>query len=277
MSQFLGFDHIDCRVTSLAAIEPFYDAVMPQLGLPRKRYCYVDDAGEWHEPSVRHAYNAVEYYEESKARQRRFVPRPDRTGRSRAGMDADRLPGRHREAAGARSSRSLDCLGWRRVLIRASGLQIERHGKIDPMKVAKLISTAALIAAFALPMAAAAQQYPQGPMQVQGQQQNSKGPQRMYKRWTRLLSGINLSSQQQQQIQSALDQFAQQHPAGSPRDPQATRSLREQIFGLLTPAQQTALRQQIQTLKIQRQQKRLQRLEQQQQQGATQGQVPPAR
>ena len=34
MSAFAGFDHIDCRVRSLAAVEKsFYDALMPELGL----------------------------------------------------------------------------------------------------------------------------------------------------------------------------------------------------------------------------------------------------
>jgi len=50
-------------VKSLAAVEPFYDALMPELGLPRKRYAFVDDGGEWHEVSSDRRYNAVEYYE----------------------------------------------------------------------------------------------------------------------------------------------------------------------------------------------------------------------
>jgi catechol 2,3-dioxygenase-like lactoylglutathione lyase family enzyme len=61
--QFEGFDHIDCRVRSLAAVESFYDALMPELGLPHKRFAFVDGDGEWHEISSEHGYNAVEYYE----------------------------------------------------------------------------------------------------------------------------------------------------------------------------------------------------------------------
>lgn len=64
---FEGFDHIDCRVRSLAAVESFYDALMPELGLPHKRYSYVDDAGEWHEISGAHAHNTVEYFERTQA------------------------------------------------------------------------------------------------------------------------------------------------------------------------------------------------------------------
>lgn len=61
--RFEGFDHIDCRVRSLAAVESFYDALMPELGLGHKRFSYVDADGEWHEISAEHGYNTVEYFE----------------------------------------------------------------------------------------------------------------------------------------------------------------------------------------------------------------------
>jgi hypothetical protein len=63
LHSFAGFDHIDCRVRSLAAVEPFYDAFMPEVGLPHKRFAFVDGDGEWHEISREHGYNAIEYYE----------------------------------------------------------------------------------------------------------------------------------------------------------------------------------------------------------------------
>ncbi len=63
MAAFLGFDHIDTRVRSLKAVEAFYDRLMPELGLPRKRTAHVDERGDWHEPSLDSPYNAVEYYE----------------------------------------------------------------------------------------------------------------------------------------------------------------------------------------------------------------------
>ncbi len=66
MSEFRGFDHVDCRVRSLALVELFYDALMPELGLPQKRYCYVDVSGDWHEASVNDRYNAIEFYERSR-------------------------------------------------------------------------------------------------------------------------------------------------------------------------------------------------------------------
>jgi catechol 2,3-dioxygenase-like lactoylglutathione lyase family enzyme len=66
VTAFAGFDHVDCRVRSLAAVEPFYDALLPALGLTRKRYSYVDAAGEWHDASSDRRYNTVEYYEEDR-------------------------------------------------------------------------------------------------------------------------------------------------------------------------------------------------------------------
>lgn len=69
--EFLGFDHVDCRVRSLAAVESFYDDLMPVLGLTEKRYAYIDGEGEWHREFDN--YNAVEYYEpEHPTKPRRF-------------------------------------------------------------------------------------------------------------------------------------------------------------------------------------------------------------
>jgi len=63
MPKFLGFDHIDARVPSLIAVEPFYDAFFPLLGLTRKGQAHVDAAGDWHEPGPGKPANASEYYE----------------------------------------------------------------------------------------------------------------------------------------------------------------------------------------------------------------------
>src|SRR5215470_4328580 len=64
MTQFLGFDHIDTRVRSLSAVEPFYDRLMAQLGMPRKKHSYVDEAGDWHSLDAGQPYNVAEYFEE---------------------------------------------------------------------------------------------------------------------------------------------------------------------------------------------------------------------
>lgn len=81
MAAFAGFDHVDCRVRSLAAVESFYDALMPELGLPHKRFCYVDDAGEWHEVTAEHRYNTIEFYEAAQPNRATFfmgiIERPD--------------------------------------------------------------------------------------------------------------------------------------------------------------------------------------------------------
>jgi hypothetical protein len=63
MPDFLGFDHIDTRVTSVAAVEPFYDQLMPMLGLSRKHYAFVDPQGEWGgvgSPNAEHTLNDLE-------------------------------------------------------------------------------------------------------------------------------------------------------------------------------------------------------------------------
>lgn len=62
---FLGFDHVDTRVASIAAVEPFYDSLMPLLGLPAKRRMLVDHNGNWSAASDQSGYNTVEYYEEA--------------------------------------------------------------------------------------------------------------------------------------------------------------------------------------------------------------------
>ena len=78
---FLGFDHVDMRVRSLALVESFYDALMPLLGLPRKRYVLIQN-GSWLDVERGAAHNAVEYMETSESGERsRFfgVIEDDRT------------------------------------------------------------------------------------------------------------------------------------------------------------------------------------------------------
>ncbi len=71
-SEFFGFDHIDCRVRSLAAVESFYDELLPRLGLTEKRYAYIDSNGGWHREFD--TYNVIEYYEpEHPTKPRRFI------------------------------------------------------------------------------------------------------------------------------------------------------------------------------------------------------------
>lgn len=57
----LGLDHADVRVRSIADVEDFYDAVLPALGLSRKRDAHVGSDGEWYPVDDTHPRNAVEY------------------------------------------------------------------------------------------------------------------------------------------------------------------------------------------------------------------------
>jgi catechol 2,3-dioxygenase-like lactoylglutathione lyase family enzyme len=57
-----GLDHADIRVRSIAAVEAFYDAVLPALGLPVKTPAHVAADGEWHDVSPDRPPNAVEYH-----------------------------------------------------------------------------------------------------------------------------------------------------------------------------------------------------------------------
>ena len=58
----MGFDHIDTRVSSIVAAEPFYDRLMPLLGFTRKKPSFVDLQGNWNAVGPDEPYNTVEYY-----------------------------------------------------------------------------------------------------------------------------------------------------------------------------------------------------------------------
>ena len=60
---FLGVDHIDLRVRSLPLAEPFYDLLLPALGLTRKTHSVVDANGDWSDVADGAAYNVSEYFE----------------------------------------------------------------------------------------------------------------------------------------------------------------------------------------------------------------------
>jgi Spy/CpxP family protein refolding chaperone len=62
------------------------------------------------------------------------------------------------------------------------------------------------------------------------------------------MKGITLSDQQKTQIQQLMEQFRQQHPRGSPRDPQAMKQFHDALFNVLTPQQQTQFKANLQTI-----------------------------
>jgi len=60
---FLGIDHVDLRVRSLAEALPFYERLLPALGLAfGPVYAYVDADNEWHD-AMPERRNAAEWYE----------------------------------------------------------------------------------------------------------------------------------------------------------------------------------------------------------------------
>ncbi len=61
MMRLLGLDHADIRVSSLADVEAFYDALLPALGLLRKVRSHVAADGEWYPADERRPPNAIEY------------------------------------------------------------------------------------------------------------------------------------------------------------------------------------------------------------------------
>jgi hypothetical protein len=71
--EFLGIDHVDLRVPSLALVEPFYEALLPRLGLTRKGYANVAYAGAKWDDGTAENHNAVEFYEEVRGRPARFM------------------------------------------------------------------------------------------------------------------------------------------------------------------------------------------------------------
>lgn len=58
----LGFDHVDTRVRSVKSVEPFYDRLMPALGMTEKTYSFLDAQGNWDKADATR-YNIIEYYE----------------------------------------------------------------------------------------------------------------------------------------------------------------------------------------------------------------------
>jgi len=60
--RLLGLDHADIRVPSIAAVERFYDAVLPALGLSRKTEAHVGGDGEWYDVDAAHVRNTIEYH-----------------------------------------------------------------------------------------------------------------------------------------------------------------------------------------------------------------------
>jgi Spy/CpxP family protein refolding chaperone len=74
-----------------------------------------------------------------------------------------------------------------------------------------------------------------------GQTQQETGSQR-HGGGFRFLKDLNLTQQQQAQIDQIRQQYRQAHPKGSARDPQAMKDMRDKMMAVLTPAQQAQLK-----------------------------------
>jgi hypothetical protein len=129
------------------------------------------------------------------------------------------------------------------------------------------LAAGALAVALAMPLGAYAQQsQPQGV----SAQRTTPSQAKLQHRWMKRLGKLNLSSDQQQRVQSMIDQYSQAHPQGSPRDRNASRDLRRQILSVLNSDQQSQYQAQMRAQHQQTQQHRGQMQQQggyQQQQG----------
>ena len=110
------------------------------------------------------------------------------------------------------------------------------------MKLPHLLLSGVAAAALALPVAVVAQTAPAAPP-AGAQAGEHHGPGMM-----RMMRSLNLTAQQQQQMQSLMQQYRSAHPEGSPPDPAARKQLHEQMMAILTPQQQAQLK----TLEAQR-------------------------
>ncbi len=129
------------------------------------------------------------------------------------------------------------------------------------MKI-NLLAVGAFAAVLALPLGAYAQQ-DQPPAQQAHGRTTTPSQSRIQSHWAKRFNTLNLSGDQQQRIQSLINQYSQAHPEGSPRDRNASRDLRHQIMGVLSDDQRNAYRQQMRAHRAQMRQR---------QQGQMQGQ-----
>jgi hypothetical protein len=142
------------------------------------------------------------------------------------------------------------------------------------MKI-NLLTVGALAVALAAPVGASAQQAQAGQQPGASTRHHHTTPSaaKIQHRWMKRFGHMNLSGDQQQRIQSMVEQYSQGHPAGSPIDRNASKELHRQIMGVLSSDQQNRYQQERQARRAQMQQRQGQ--SQGQGQGANyQGQEP---
>ncbi len=117
----------------------------------------------------------------------------------------------------------------------------------------KLLAVAAFVAMLAAPLGVYAQANQAPGARAYGH--TNPSPAKLQHRWTRRFGRLNLSGDQQQRIQSIINQYSQAHPQGSPRDRGSARELRHQIMGVLSSDQQNQFRQEMQARRAQMRQR----------------------
>jgi len=142
---------------------------------------------------------------------------------------------------------------------------------MDAMKT-NLIAAGAFALALVMPLGAYAQQGPPPASRAHSNTMPSEG--KLQHRWAKRFGNLNLSGDQQQRIQSIIHQYAQSHPEGSPRDPQANRDLRRQIMAQLNTDQQNQYRQERRAMRGQMRQRQGDMQQQGPDQQYQQGQYP---
>ena len=111
------------------------------------------------------------------------------------------------------------------------------------MKLPAIFLTGTLALALGLPIIGSAQQAPaQAPATAPTGEYHHHGG------WMRMMQNLNLTPQQQTQIQQIMQQYRQQHPQGSEPDKASRQALHQQIMNVLTPAQQAQLKQNMQKM-----------------------------
>jgi len=108
-----------------------------------------------------------------------------------------------------------------------------------------LLALGAFAAVLALPLGAYAQQ-DQAPTARAQARTTTPSQAQIQNHWAKRFGHLNLSNDQQQHIQSLINQFSQTHPEGSARDLGASRELRHQIMGVLNDDQRNQYKQEMQ-------------------------------
>jgi len=119
------------------------------------------------------------------------------------------------------------------------------------MRLSVFFLAALATVALAFPAASIAQQSPAPASSGMYPQKGSMGG---------ALQGIQLSDQQKQQIDTLRSQFRAAHPEGSPPDAAAIKQYQDSVMKILTPAQQTQYKANLERMRAQHEQMQQQQM-----------------